>query len=246
MSITTFENLLGIRSEFPWGRSSPSPGEIRELATEAGDVPKTRGQRLAKRVLDVAGAFSGLVLLGPLMLLIGVLIRLESRGPVVFRQRRVGEGGRVFWFLKFRTMVADAEHRVKDLEGLNESTCGVLFKIRDDPRVTRLGRFLRRTSLDELPQLWNVCRGEMSLVGPRPLQLRDSELLRRRTPEAYEGRLCVPPGLTGAWQVGGRSDTDALGMLRLDLYYVTNWSLGLDVWLIAQTFKAVLKRRGAY
>ena len=202
--------------------------------------------RRLKRLLDLTGALAGLVFLGPPMLLIALLIRLESPGPVVFRQQRVGLGGETFWFLKFRTMVADAEDRLKHLESMNESSCGVLFKIRNDPRVTRVGRLLRRSSLDELPQLWNVLRGEMSLVGPRPLQLRDSELLGLAQPAAYTRRLTVVPGLTGAWQVGGRSETDVFGMLEFDLGYVENWSPAKDLWIIARTFSAVFRGRGAY
>jgi lipopolysaccharide/colanic/teichoic acid biosynthesis glycosyltransferase len=148
--------------------------------------------------------------------------------------------------LKFRTMVVDAEQRLADLESCNESAGGVLFKLRHDPRVTRLGRFLRRSSLDELPQLINVLTGEMSLVGPRPLQLRDSERLRAMDPRGYADRLRVQPGLTGPWQVGGRSELDYQQMVRLDLDYVANRSLGRDLWIIGQTVVAVLRRRAAY
>jgi lipopolysaccharide/colanic/teichoic acid biosynthesis glycosyltransferase len=148
--------------------------------------------------------------------------------------------------LKFRTMTVDAEQKLKDLENSNESAGGVLFKLRDDPRVTRLGSFLRRRSLDELPQLINVLRGEMSLVGPRPLQLRDSELLLATNPDAYHRRLHVIPGLTGPWQIGGRSEVNYERMLELDLDYVENWSLGRDFGIIWKTFFVVLLRRGAY
>jgi lipopolysaccharide/colanic/teichoic acid biosynthesis glycosyltransferase len=132
------------------------------------------------------------------------------------------------------------------LEESNESEGGVLFKMRDDPRVTRLGRFLRQHSLDELPQLINVFWGEMSLVGPRPLQLRDSERLWASNPEAYARRLQAMPGLTGPWQVGGRSEVDYGRMIELDLNYVENWSLGGDIWIICKTFLVVLRRQGAY
>jgi exopolysaccharide biosynthesis polyprenyl glycosylphosphotransferase len=240
MSTTTFSN----RFEF-----DPIAGgvvAVLESARPLGEAPgRDRGRRI-KRALDLIGATAGLILLAPLMLLVAVVIRLESPGPVLFRQRRMGKGGRTFWFLKFRTMVVDAEDRLKHLEALNESSCGVLFKIRNDPRVTRVGRFLRRSSLDELPQLWNVLRGEMSLVGPRPLQLRDSDLLEKSDADAYARRLEVPPGLTGAWQVGGRSETDVFGMLRLDLDYVANRSLALDLSILVRTFSAVLRGRGAY
>jgi lipopolysaccharide/colanic/teichoic acid biosynthesis glycosyltransferase len=163
----------------------------------------------------------------------------------LFRQRRQGLDGRIFFMLKFRTMRPDAEARLQELEARNESAGGVLFKMRDDPRVTRLGRFLRRTSLDELPQLWNVLRGEMSLVGPRPLQLRDSARLGEQDPAGYWGRMSVLPGLTGLWQVSGRSDLDGAGMVRLDLDYITSWSLGLDLRILCRTVGVVLNGRGA-
>jgi lipopolysaccharide/colanic/teichoic acid biosynthesis glycosyltransferase len=196
-----------------------------------------------KRAIDLAGALFGLTLLAPILLAVAVLVRRSSPGPVFFRQLRLGQGGRPFHVLKFRTMIADAELRLKDLEAKNESG-GVLFKIRDDPRVTPLGRFLRRTSLDELPQLINVLRGEMSLVGPRPLQLRDSRLLESQDPEAFARRLSVPPGVTGPWQVSGRSNAGA-DMVELDLNYVENWSLALDLKILAQTLPAVISTRGA-
>jgi lipopolysaccharide/colanic/teichoic acid biosynthesis glycosyltransferase len=200
---------------------------------------------LAKRVLDLIGAMAGLILLFPLMLVIALLVRLSSPGPVLFCQQRMGRNGQSFRFYKFRTMYQDAEARLAELEARNESAGGVLFKIRDDPRITPLGRILRRTSLDELPQLLNVLFGQMSLVGPRPLQLRDDERLREFDPIAYSYRLTVTPGLTGAWQVGGRSDEDCIGMIRLDLDYVRNWSFGRDLVILCRTIPAVLSGRGA-
>ncbi|WP_435018708.1 sugar transferase [Tundrisphaera sp. TA3] len=198
-----------------------------------------------KRAIDVVGAGLGLVLLLPVIAAIAVLIRLESRGPILFRQARMGLGGRTFFCLKFRTMIPDAESRLRELEALNEVAGGVLFKIKDDPRVTRLGRFLRKTSLDEIPQLWNVLMGEMSLVGPRPLQIRDSQKLADINPLGYAHRLSVMPGVTGPWQVGGRSDADSETMIRLDLEYVENWSLGLDLRILLRTVWVVLARSGA-
>jgi lipopolysaccharide/colanic/teichoic acid biosynthesis glycosyltransferase len=204
------------------------------------------GRELAiKRAVDLAGALVGLLLLAPTMLAIALLIRLGSPGPVLFCQWRLGQGGRPFRMLKFRTMVVDAEQRLGDLESSNESAGGVLFKLRHDPRVTRVGRFLRRSSLDELPQLVNVLKGQMSLVGPRPLQLRDSERLRAVDPPGFSRRLAVPPGLTGPWQVGGRSELDYEQMVKLDVDYATNWSLGQDIRLIGKTVVVVLSRRGA-
>jgi lipopolysaccharide/colanic/teichoic acid biosynthesis glycosyltransferase len=206
----------------------------------------TNPRLLIKRVIDWVGASVGLILLTPVMLLIALLVRLDSPGPVLFRQLRRGRRGRLFRVLKFRTMMEGAEQYLPDLEHSNESAGGVLFKLRDDPRVTSLGWFLRRYSLDELPQLINVWWGEMSLVGPRPLQLRDSDLLRASNPAAYSRRLEVMPGLTGPWQVGGRSEVDYERMLELDLNYVENWSLGQDLFIICRTFLVVLLRRGAY
>ena len=200
----------------------------------------------AKRTVDVAGAITALFLLWPFMVVIALLIKFTSRGPVLFQQRRRGYRGRVFNVLKFRTMTVDAEERLVDLESSNESAGGVLFKLKNDPRVTPLGTFLRRHSLDELPQLINVLFGEMSLVGPRPLQLRDSDKLLATHPEAYDRRLQVLPGITGPWQVGGRSELDYARMLDLDLDYVQNWSLGRDLLIICKTFYVVARRKGAY
>jgi lipopolysaccharide/colanic/teichoic acid biosynthesis glycosyltransferase len=201
---------------------------------------------MVKRAVDLAGALAGLILLTPVMLLIAIAIRLDSPGPILFRQLRRGHRGRLFRMLKFRTMIVDAEQQLTNLEEINESAGGVLFKLRNDPRVTRLGGFLRQHSLDELPQLINVFWGEMSLVGPRPLQLRDSERLWASNPDAYARRLQVMPGLTGPWQVGGRSEVDSGRMVELDLNYVENWSLSWDLWIICKTFLVVLFRQGAY
>lgn len=199
-----------------------------------------------KRMIDLTGAIIGLALFSPLMLAIALLIRMDSPGPVLFRQLRRGHRGQPFWVLKYRTMTIDAEQRLKDLEKHNESAGGVLFKLKDDPRVTPLGRFLRRTSLDELPQLINVLLGDMSLVGPRPLQIRDSEKLLAENPEAYTRRLEVMPGVTGPWQIGGRSELDHLQMVELDVEYARNWSLTRDIVILFKTPIAVLMRRGAY
>jgi lipopolysaccharide/colanic/teichoic acid biosynthesis glycosyltransferase len=204
-----------------------------------------RGVRI-KRIIDRVGAAVALLVFSPVMMLIAVLIRLDSRGPVLFRQERVGRGGRTFWILKFRTMTVDAEDRLSELEARNESAGGVLFKMRRDPRITPLGRLLRRTSLDELPRLFNVLRGEMSLVGPRPLQLRDCALLRRSDPAGYHKRHQVLPGITGLWQVSGRSDLGFAQMLDLDTRYIEVASLRMDLRIIAQTIKVLLTCKGAY
>jgi lipopolysaccharide/colanic/teichoic acid biosynthesis glycosyltransferase len=198
-----------------------------------------------KRGIDFSGALVGLLLLMPVMLGVAVLIRLDSPGPIFFRQLRRGYRGRLFWVLKFRTMVVDAEKKLDELEQKNESAGGVLFKMRNDPRVTPLGRFLRKSSLDELPQLINILRGEMSVVGPRPLQLRDSEMLQSLDAEGYRRRLQVMPGLTGPWQVGGRSGVDYAKMVELDVQYANTWSILGDLGIIARTFVAVIVGRGA-
>jgi exopolysaccharide biosynthesis polyprenyl glycosylphosphotransferase len=194
-----------------------------------------------KRTFDLV--VSALVLVGgaPLWALVALAIRLDSPGPVLYRDRRVGVGERDFAMLKFRTMVADAERLQSVLEAANEAD-GALFKIRDDPRVTRVGRILRRVSLDEIPQVLNVLRGEMSLVGPRPLPLRD----HRQLEAWHRKRYLVLPGMTGLWQTMGRSTLGFDDLVRLDFYYVDNWSIWLDISILAKTLPAVLARRGAY
>jgi lipopolysaccharide/colanic/teichoic acid biosynthesis glycosyltransferase len=236
----TFDHSTLVQDNEQLQSSAPSHLHGREWLREAS-LPL-----LAKRAVDLTGALVGLTLLTPVILAIAVLIRLEARGPILFRQLRRGYRGQLFRVLKFRTMSVDAEQRLDALEDSNESAGGVLFKLRDDPRVTRMGRFLRRYSLDELPQLINVLFGEMSLVGPRPLQLRDSDKLLDLDPKAYAQRLQVMPGLTGPWQVGGRSEVDYQRMVELDVDYVENWSLGWDLRIIVKTFFVVLLQRGAY
>ena len=195
-----------------------------------------------KSVFDFIVAGLGTLFLLPLLLLIAVLIKLDSPGPVFFVQERFGFNKRRFGMIKFRSMVVDAPARQAALEHLNE-TGGPTFKIKQDPRVTRIGAFLRRTSLDELPQLFNVLRGEMSLVGPRPLPIRDVE----RFSEAWlMRRFSVKPGITGLWQVSGRSDTDFAHAIKLDLRYIDRWSLAMDIKILLRTFQAVLRTRGAY
>jgi exopolysaccharide biosynthesis polyprenyl glycosylphosphotransferase len=202
-----------------------------------------RSSKIAKRALDVAlSAFLTLLLL-PLIALIAAAIKLESRGPVFFRQPRVGRGHETFGMFKFRSMYADAEDRKRQYLGLNEAGDGVMFKIRNDPRVTRVGRILRRLSLDELPQLFNVLTGDMSLVGPRPLIPAETEALDG----AWQARrLDLRPGMTGPWQIQGRSETPFQEMVRLDYQYVAGWSLARDVEILLATLPAVLAGRGAY
>jgi exopolysaccharide biosynthesis polyprenyl glycosylphosphotransferase len=199
------------------------------------------GRRLAKRALDVGVSLAGLVLAAPVLALAALAVRLDSPGPAFFAQERCGLHRHRFRVWKLRTMTVDAEARQAELEARNEAD-GALFKIRDDPRLTRVGRWLRRASLDELPQLWNVLRGEMSLVGPRPLPLRD--VARFGEPWLMR-RFSAPPGLSGLWQVHGRSDTGFDDMVALDLEYVDRWSLGLDLRILAATIPAVLRGHGA-
>jgi lipopolysaccharide/colanic/teichoic acid biosynthesis glycosyltransferase len=181
------------------------------------------------------------VAFSPVWLLIALLIKLTSRGPVFFADERIGLGERPFRLFKFRTMVENAEQDKPDLERANEAS-GALFKIRDDPRVTPVGRILRRYSIDEIPNVANVLRGEMSLIGPRPLPVRDYELLERWHRRRYN----VLPGMTGLWQVAGRSDLSFDDLVRLDFYYLENWSIWLDLSILAKTPFAVFSRRGAY
>jgi exopolysaccharide biosynthesis polyprenyl glycosylphosphotransferase len=205
------------------------------------EEPKLSGLALlTKNLLDRVAATLGLIVLAPLLLLIMLAIRITDPGPAFFRQLRVGHEGRPFRVWKFRTMYTDAEERKSRLEAENE-TDGMLFKIKDDPRVTRIGRFLRATSLDELPQLINVVAGEMSLVGPRPLPADDGDYLGD-----VRRRLLVRPGMTGLWQVSGRSDLNWEESVRLDLYYVDNWSLAYDLGILWRTVAVVLARKGAY
>lgn len=224
----------------------PQPDELPLLTLRTDSSVYAEATRSAvKRAMDFSGALVGLLLLMPVMLTVAVLIRLDSPGPIFFRQLRRGYRGRLFWVVKFRTMQVDAEAKLKDLEDKNESGGKVLFKIKNDPRVTALGRFLRKSSLDELPQLINILRGEMSIVGPRPLQLRDSELLLAEDPEGYRRRLQVMPGLTGPWQVGGRSAVDCARMVELDVEYANSWTILGDIVIILRTFVAVIVGRGA-
>jgi lipopolysaccharide/colanic/teichoic acid biosynthesis glycosyltransferase len=220
---------------FSWRESPPH--------VEAA-LPALRGwDAVAKRAIDVVGAVLGLVLLAPALALLAALLKLDSPGPVLFAQQRVGFGGRTFRMLKLRTMNDGADDEKATVAVLNRSDDLRLFKIAADPRVTRFGRVMRRWSLDELPQLYNVLMGEMSLVGPRPFF--ESDL------DGYEAhhfrRLAVKPGITGLWQVSGRSDiVDFEEVVRLDRHYIEHWSLGLDLRILVRTIPTVITRRGAY
>lgn len=230
------EDRRGSNQEFSWAAGHPvrHPLEIK-----------------LKRMIDVATSIIGLILLSPLFLIVAIMIKLDSSGPVVFAQKRIGKNGREFIFYKFRSMYKDCDHslhkdymaklisskREDDLKG--EAGC---FKIEDDPRVTRVGRFLRKSSLDELPQLINVLRGEMSLVGPRPAISYEVDMYEHW----HMKRLSVTPGITGLWQVGGRSEKNFQEMVELDIKYIENWSLWLDLEIILKTLWVVFNKQGAW
>ncbi|MGD0512885.1 MAG: sugar transferase [Terriglobales bacterium] len=197
-----------------------------------------------KRTLDFLLSLTLLILLAPLLLIAAILIKLTSPGPVFFAQKRVGLNKRIFTIFKFRTMVVNAEQKLHELEHLNEVS-GPVFKIKNDPRLTPVGRFLRKTSIDELPQLFNVLSGDMSLVGPRPLQIRDYELFTDAGEDWQRCRFSVRPGITCLWQVNGRSSLPFHQWMELDLQYVRNWSLWLDLQILARTIPAVLRGSGA-
>jgi exopolysaccharide biosynthesis polyprenyl glycosylphosphotransferase len=223
-------------------RSRPAVSQSLGLPLLEVSYPRLdNSQRALKRALDVTVSLGGLLLLSPLFLAVAVAIGLGSPGPILFRQKRIGADGRVFICYMFRSMYEGAERRQAELEPLNEAD-GPVFKIKDDPRVTPAGRLLRRWSVDELPQLVNVLKGEMSLVGPRPLPVRDFH----RMEEAHKRRLDAVPGMTGYWQISGRSNLSFEEMVRLDLYYIENWSLSFDVKIILRTLGAVVRREGAY
>jgi exopolysaccharide biosynthesis polyprenyl glycosylphosphotransferase len=225
--------ILVHRAEFVPGASVPL-FELRPPVFDGFDYA-------AKRTFDFLGALVLLVLLSPLLLVISIAVFVSSRGPVLYRSIRPGIGGAPFACFKFRTMRTDADQIQADLESLNEAS-GALFKIRHDPRLTRVGRILRRYSLDELPQLINVLRGQMSLVGPRPLPQRDFDQLE----DWHKKRYLVLPGITGLWQVSGRAELDFDDLVRLDFLYLERWSVGLDLAILLKTVPAVISRRGAF
>jgi exopolysaccharide biosynthesis polyprenyl glycosylphosphotransferase len=229
---STMEILID-RAEFVPGQTVPL-FTLRPPVFEGIDFALKRG-------FDLVMSTAGLVILSPALLAIALAVRLSSRGPVIYRSVRPGMAGKPFHCFKFRTMREHADQVQDDLESLNEKS-GALFKIRQDPRLTPIGGFLRRYSLDELPQLVNVVRGEMSLVGPRPLPMRDFERLE----EWHKKRYLVLPGITGLWQVSGRSELDFDELVRLDFLYLERWSVLLDLQILLKTIPAVLSRRGAF
>lgn len=226
------------------GSKAPPAPRRRSLGIVIAEIElqqRSPAARIAKRVIDVAGAVFATIVLSPLFLLCALAVKLTSRGPVLFVQTRCGLGGAPFKFYKFRTMVEDAEDQKAALEHLNEMH-GPVFKIRRDPRTTRVGALLRKLSLDELPQLWNVLCGDMSLVGPRPPTPDEVEQYSKRAVQ----RLAVPPGMTGLWQVSGRSDIpDFERWIDLDLEYAQRWSLWLDARILLKTVVVVILAKGA-
>jgi exopolysaccharide biosynthesis polyprenyl glycosylphosphotransferase len=225
--------ILVHRAEFVPGASVPL-FELRPPVFDGFDY-------FVKRTFDFVGALVLIALLGPLLIAISIAVFITSRGPVLYRSIRPGIGGEPFACFKFRTMRSDADQLQADLESLNEAS-GALFKIRRDPRLTAVGRVLRRFSLDELPQLFNVVLGQMSLVGPRPLPQRDFDQLE----DWHKKRYLVLPGLTGLWQVSGRAELDFDDLVRLDFLYLERWSVGLDLTILLKTIPAVITRRGAF
>ncbi|HZO05718.1 MAG TPA: sugar transferase [Solirubrobacterales bacterium] len=229
-----FEFLDGVRSL----------DQIGGLPLLSIGVPQLASSSVAaKRVLDVVGSSALILLFSPLMIATAIAIKIESRGPVFFRQPRAGRGNKSFKLIKFRSMYTDAEQKKKELKELNEAEDGVMFKIREDPRVTRVGRTIRRFSIDELPQLFNVLKGEMSLVGPRPLIFPETAALEKHW---HLRRLELRPGITGPWQVYGRSQSPFQEMVRFDYQYVAGWSLARDIEILLATLPAVMSGRGAY
>ncbi|MGM2786185.1 sugar transferase [Bacillus cereus group sp. Bce018] len=206
------------------------------------EVNSRRGYLITKRYMDVIGALVGLILLSPVFLIVALLIKYEDpKGAVLFKQVRIGKGGKEFYMYKFRSMVTDAEEKLKDLLEYNEVS-GAMFKMKEDPRITKIGKFIRRTSIDELPQLINVLQGEMSLVGPRPPLLRE---VKEYT--SYDKqRLLVTPGCTGLWQVSGRSNLSFEQMVELDVYYIIQRNIMLDIKILLRTVKVLLKSNDAY
>jgi exopolysaccharide biosynthesis polyprenyl glycosylphosphotransferase len=204
--------------------------------------PSNGWHLIVKRLIDVCGSAALLLAMAPIFVIVALLIKLDSPGPIFFTQIRVGFNRRRFRLFKFRTMIHKADELQRELEQLNEAN-GPVFKIRHDPRLTRIGKFLRRFSIDELPQLLNVSRGDMSLVGPRPLPVRDVERINTHW---HKRRFSMKPGVTCLWQVNGRSEVSFDDWVVMDLEYIDKWSLGLDIRILLQTVPTVLKGSGAY
>ena len=229
-------DIFGLRAAQAWDQGIENEHVVATRAGRQGGL-----SLMIKRLLDIVGSLALLVILAPLLAFVGLLIKMTSKGPVLFRQERVGLNKRRFLIYKFRTMVPDAEARLAQLERLNEAS-GPVFKIKNDPRITSVGTWLRRTSIDELPQLLNVLKGDMSLVGPRPLPVRDFLGFGK---DWQRRRFCVRPGITCLWQVQGRGSIGFEQWMKLDMQYLDEWSLWLDLKIMARTIPAVLKGSGA-
>ncbi|MED4493766.1 sugar transferase [Heyndrickxia coagulans] len=228
--------------------SYASSSVVRSSATQKIETTKKiefeekKTYTMIKRGMDIIGASMGLIFLSWLFLIVAVLIKIEDpKGTVFFKQVRVGKNGKTFYMYKFRSMVSDAEEKLKDLLKYNEIE-GAMFKLKEDPRVTKIGKFIRKTSIDELPQLWNVLKGEMSLVGPRPPLPREVADYTKYDMQ----RLLVKPGCTGLWQVSGRSELSFCEMVDLDINYITNRTIWLDIKLILKTLKIMIIPNNAY
>lgn len=243
LNVPALERFFPKNQKDAWGPHLRGGIEERDgvpLVTIAPTNYKTT-DLLLKRLMDIVGSIVGIIISIPIIAVVAIPLKLESKGPLFFKQKRVGLNGRVFSIYKLRSMYQDAEQRKKELMDKNEMQ-GLMFKVDDDPRITKVGRFIRRTSIDELPQFWNVLRGQMSLVGTRPPTLDEYEKYQSH----HKRRLSMKPGITGLWQVSGRSDIkDFEEVVRLDVWYIDNWSLKLDVKLLAKTVAVVVKRTGA-
>ena len=205
-------------------------------------VNQKSGYLLTKRVIDIVGALAGLLLLSPFVLVVAILIKMQDpRGPIFFKQQRIGKDGQTFYMYKFRSMVTNAEELLKDLLEKNEIS-GAMFKMKKDPRITKVGKFIRKTSIDELPQLWNVMKGEMSLVGPRPPLPREVE----EYDDYDKQRLTVTPGCTGLWQISGRNSLGFKEMVELDLKYISERNIWMDIKVILKTFLVLFESRNAF
>jgi len=237
--LRVLSDLFNLRNTRPRGEELDGAALITHYTTITEEGPL-----LTKRIFDFTVALALLILVGPFLLVTAVLIKLTSPGPVLFVQKRVGLNKRMFDIYKFRTMVVHAESKIRELEHLNEVS-GPVFKIKNDPRLTPIGKFLRKSSIDELPQLFNVIKGDMSLVGPRPWQLRDYELFTEACEDWQRRRFSVRPGVTCLWQVNGRNSVSFDKWMELDLQYVQKWSFWLDLKILAKTIPAVLRGSGA-
>lgn len=243
LNVPALERFFPKNQKDTWGPRLRGGIEERDgvpLVTIAPTNHKT-SDLVIKRIIDIVGSIVGLLISVPIIAVVAVPLKLESKGPLFFKQKRVGLNGRVFSIYKLRSMYQDAEQRKKELMDKNEMQ-GLMFKVDDDPRITKVGKFIRKTSIDELPQFWNVLRGQMSLVGTRPPTLDEYE----RYQSHHKRRLSMKPGITGLWQVSGRSDIkDFEEVVRLDVWYIDNWSLKLDIKLLLKTVSVVVRRTGA-